>query len=120
MSFEELFGLSLLVFHIVIGDCGGQSNSLGLQILVLHLLAEFLEQSLEQLFLVVHNLDNWRLYLGIPKNKIFLGSLSCLKGFSECHLSKHGIVFIKTFDHLVLIHFNFFVVRIISRADEIT
>jgi hypothetical protein len=58
MGFEQVFGLLLTCLKVVEGDSCGHFEGLLLKVLLINLLAKLLEQSLEQLLFVIHDLDN--------------------------------------------------------------
>ena len=120
MSLKELFGLSLLVLHIMIRDGGGKSDGFRLKIFIFHLLSKFLEESLEKLLLVVHDLDNWRGDLLISENKILLGSVGSHLCLSEGHFSEKSIILIKTSYHFVFVHLDLIIMLIVPRSNQIT
>jgi hypothetical protein len=120
MGLEELLRLSLFVFHVVVRDGGCESDGFGFEVLILHFFAKFFEETLQELFLVVHDLDNWRRDLLVSKDQVFFSSISCLLSFSESHLTKESIIFIKASNHFIFAHLDLFIMWIVPRSDQIT
>lgn len=120
MRLKELFGLLLSCLQIVVGNGSCQPNSLALHVFFVDFSAKFLEQTLQQLFLVEHDFHNRRANLCIPQHEILLGSHGCLLGLMESHVTNNRIVFIEASDQLLGVHLDLFVTFVVPGTNEVT
>ena len=101
-------------------DCGSQSDVFRFLFLFVYIFSKFLEQFLQKLEFVVHNLGDGWICLHIPKNDVLFQSNCLAVSFTELHVANHLVVFIVHSYDLVSWVVDFFVVFVVASTCNVT